>query len=89
MHQAVEQPHVGVAPEGCLIACKTVALKITLEVILICQGPNDLARNDGVFDRWLENTELPDLPYDLSRQLLNPAPLILDLFRLISIGGRQ
>lgn len=38
MYQAVEQPHVGVGPEGCLIACKTVTLKITLEVILICQG---------------------------------------------------
>lgn len=36
MHHAVKQPHVGVGSEGCLIACKTVALKITLEVILIC-----------------------------------------------------
>lgn len=27
MHQAVEQPHVGVGPESCLIACKTIALK--------------------------------------------------------------
>ena len=35
MHQVVEQPHVGVGPEGCLTAYKTVALKITLEVILI------------------------------------------------------
>lgn len=41
MHQTVEQPHVGVGPERCLIACKTVALKITLEMILICQGFDD------------------------------------------------
>ena len=38
MHQAIEQPHVRVGLEGCLIACKTVTLKIYLEVILICQG---------------------------------------------------
>lgn len=41
MHQTVEQPHVGVGLEGCFITCKTVTLKISLEVILICQGFDD------------------------------------------------
>lgn len=30
------------------------------EVFLSVQVPEALARNDGAFDRWLENTELPD-----------------------------
>ena len=35
MYQTIEQEHVGVGLEGCLVACKTVALEVSLEVILV------------------------------------------------------
>ena len=41
MHQTIQQPHVGIGLEGCLIARKTVTLKISLEVILICHRFDD------------------------------------------------
>ena len=37
MRHAIDQPHVGVGLEGCLIACKTVALKVSFEVVLAYQ----------------------------------------------------
>jgi len=38
MHQAIEQLHIGGSLEGYLIVCKTFALKLSLKVILVCQG---------------------------------------------------
>ena len=33
----IYEAHVGIGLEGCLIACKTVALQISLEIVLPCQ----------------------------------------------------
>ena len=38
MHQAIEQLHIGGSLGGYLIVCKTFALKLSLKVILVCQG---------------------------------------------------
>ena len=62
MYQTIERPHVGIGLEGCLIACKTVALKISLEVILLWQGFDDRPGTQSLV--VMENDQfLHDRPY--------------------------
>ena len=93
MHQAVEQPHVGVGPEGCLIACKTVALKITLEVILICQGFDDCSGTRSLIVME-DDQSLHDRPYHPQVFLVGPVLFLVDdrnsgFVRLYIVAGKD
>ena len=71
MHQAIEQPHVRVGLEGCLIACKTVTLKISLEVIWITNEDPGFVNPDNPLEGFKTDANLfkyipgfPQLPFD-------------------------
>jgi len=93
MYQTIEQPHVGIGLEGCFIACKTVALKITLEVILICQGFDDRS-GPRSFIVMEDDQFLHDRPYHPEIFLVGPVLFPVDdrngsLVRLYIVIGED